>query len=157
MMLSASISVAQNNLPVGKSQLNAGVGLSGWGIPIYVGLDHGVHSDITLGAEVSYRSFNERWRNDVYNHSVMGFLANGNYHFNNLFELSREWDVYAGLNIGFYSWSSPRNYGGNFNSGLGLGAQVGARYYLSKTFGLNLEVGGGNTIAGGKFGITVKL
>lgn len=36
-------------------QLNAGTGISGWGIPVYVGLDYGVTNEITVGAELSYR------------------------------------------------------------------------------------------------------
>jgi hypothetical protein len=66
-------------------------------------------------------------------------------------------DFYAGLNIGFYIWSSPNNYYGTHSSGLGLGAQVGGRYFFSKNAGLNLEFGGGNAFSGGKFGLTFKL
>jgi hypothetical protein len=39
-------------------------------------------------------------------------------------------------------------------SGLGLGAQIGGRYFFKDNFGLNLEFGGGNALSGGKFGIT---
>ncbi|MEQ9465790.1 MAG: hypothetical protein RLN88_00175 [Ekhidna sp.] len=148
---------SQSPLPVGKTQLNFGVGLSSWGVPVYIGFDHSVHKDITVGGEFSYRSYKENWRNDNYNHSVMGFSGNGNYHFNSLLDISQQWDFYAGLNVGFYVWSSPNNYDGDRSSGLGLGAQVGGRYYFSDKVGLNLEVGGGNTLSGGKLGITIKL
>jgi len=40
---------------------------------------------------------------------------------------------------------------------LGLGAQVGGRYYISNKVALNLEFGGGNAFSGGKFGLTFKL
>jgi outer membrane immunogenic protein len=40
---------------------------------------------------------------------------------------------------------------------LGLGIQVGGRYYFNEKFGLNLEFGGGNYVSGGKFGISLKL
>lgn len=147
----------QNPLPVGKTQLNAGVGLSVWGIPVYIGLDYGVHKDITLGGEFSYRSYRENWKNDNYNHNIMGFSGNGNYHFNSLLKIPNKWDFYAGLNLGFYVWSSPETYYGDYNSGLGLGAQIGGRYYLSNKVGLNLELGGGNAFSGGKFGLTFRL
>ena len=46
---------------------------------------------------------------------------------------------------------------GSHTSGLGLGAQIGGRYFISRTVALNLEFGGGNAFADGKFGLTVKL
>ncbi len=46
---------SQSPLGKGNQQLNAGIGFSGWGIPVYVGLDFGVHQDISLG----YRRFNQ--------------------------------------------------------------------------------------------------
>ena len=156
-VLIAGFAFSQNPMPVGKSQLNLGVGLSGWGVPIYIGLDHGVHKNITIGAEVSFRSYNENWRNNRYRHNITGISGNANYHFNNALEISKKWDLYAGLNLGFYVWTSPDNYGGNNNSGLGLGAQIGTRYYLSNKVGLNIEFGGGNAFTGGKFGVTIKL
>jgi outer membrane immunogenic protein len=148
---------AQNPLPVGKAQLNLGVGFSNSGIPIYGGFDIGVAKNITLGGELSYRSYNENWHSDNYHHNVLGISANGNYHFNTLLKIQEKWDVYAGLNLGFYSWSSPSEYDGNHNSGVGLGAQVGARYFFSKKVGINLEFGGGNEFSGGKFGLTIRL
>ena len=33
---------AQSPLGTGGVQLNAGVGFSGWGVPVYIGLDFGV-------------------------------------------------------------------------------------------------------------------
>lgn len=148
---------AQGDLAVGGKQVNVGLGLSGWGAPIYVGLDYGFKEDITFGGEFSYRSYNERWRDGRYRHSIIGLSANGNYHFNSLLNLPSEWDVYGGANIGFYIWTSDNDYPGDGSSGLGLGLQVGGRYYFNNTVGLNLEFGGGNAFAGGKFGVTIKL
>jgi len=156
-ILFSSKAYSQSPLPVGKNQLNIGVGLSSWGVPFYIGLDHSVHPDITIGGEFSYRSYKESWRNENYDHSVMGFSVNGNYHFNTLLNIPQNWDFYAGLNVGFYAWNSPSEYRGNYNSGLGLGAQVGGRYYFNNKIGLNLEFGGGNAFGGGKVGLTLKL
>lgn len=153
MLLIANIACTQA-LPKNSNQLNLGVGISNLGIPLYIGIDHGVSNDISLGLELSYRDFNE---NNNFSHNVIGFSGNGNYHFNNGRSLKGKFDVYLGLNIGFYVWSSPNNYTGSHNSGLGLGAQVGARYFLSPNVGLNLEFGGGNAFSGGKFGLTFKL
>jgi hypothetical protein len=63
----------------------------------------------------------------------------------------------AGLNIGFFVWNSPENFRGDQSSELGLGVQVGGRYYFNEKVGINLEFGGGNAVSGGKIGISIKL
>ncbi len=148
--------------PIGKGgkQLNAGVGFSGWGIPVYVGMDFGVHPDFTLGFEFNYRSYDDNLDKHDYKHTIWGFFGNGNYHFNKILSIPSPWDVYAGLNVGFYHWSYDNDWHddwdkGSRSSGLGLGLQLGARYYFGN-LGINLEFGGG-TASGGKIGITYKF
>ena len=148
---------AQAPVKKGESQLNAGIGLSSWGVPVYLGLDYGVHPDITVGGELSYRSYSDKYANVHYDHSVIGISGNGNYHFNRVLEIPKDWDLYAGLNLGFYIWNSPDGYHGSHSSELGLGAQIGGRYYFNDKIGINLEFGGGNASAGGKLGLTFKL
>lgn len=159
--LISGLTFSQNPYPKGRNQLNLGVGLSGWGIPIYIGIDHGVGSDFSIGGEFSYRSYNEHWKYDNgyydYNHNIMGFSGNANYHFNRVLDIPSNWDFYAGLNLGFYVWNSPTDYRGSHSSGLGLGGQIGGRYYLSDKVGLNLEFGGNNAFNGGKFGLTIRM
>lgn len=157
LVLATSVILAQNPLSKGHTQINAGVGFSTWGVPVYLGFDYGVHPDISLGAEISYRGYDDTWDNDKYRHSVIGFLGNANYHFNTVLNIPSNWDFYAGLNLGFYSWNSPYGYKGNHTSGLGLGAQIGGRYFFSDKVGINLEFGGGNAFSGGKFGLTIKI
>lgn len=147
----------QYALGVHEKQLNAGVGFSGWGIPVYAGLDFGVHKDISVGGELSFRSYGDHWAGHSYHHSIIGISADGNYHFNYLLKIPKTWDLYAGLNLGFYIWNSDSDYHGDNASGLGLGAQVGGRYYINDRFALNLELGGANVGSGGKFGITFKF
>ena len=157
LLLATSFAFAQGPIVKGESQINAGVGLSSWGIPIYLGFDYGVHPDITLGAELSFRSYDDNWNDNKYKHTVIGILGNANYHFNRILEIPSPWDFYAGLNLGFYSWNSPDEYQGSHTSGLGIGAQIGGRYYFSNKVGINLEFGGGNAFTGGKLGLTIKL
>lgn len=152
-----SVVFSQNPIAVGQFQLNGGFGFSTYGLPIYVGIDYGVHEDITAGAEFSYRSYNDELFNIKYSHKVYGFSANANYHFNNLLNIEPKYDVYGGLNVGFYAWSSSSGYNGNRASGLGLGLQIGGRYYFNEKIGINLELGGGNATSGGKIGISVKF
>lgn len=154
----SQLTFAQYALSKGESQLNAGLGFSSWGVPVYVGFDVGVHPDISVGGELSFRSYRERFRGDRYNHNIIGISGNGNYHFNTILDIPREWDFYAGLNLGFYVWSTPNDdYPGDGSTGLGLGAQVGGRYYFNDRLAVNLEFGGGNSFGGGKFGISLKL
>ena len=87
----------------------------------------------------------------------MLFRSNANYHFNTILELPSEWDLYAGLSLGFFFWNSPSKYHGSHDSGLGITGQVGGRYYFNERFGINLQLGGGNAFSGGKIGITMKL
>jgi outer membrane immunogenic protein len=157
LLFSTSKVYSQSPLPVGSSQFNAGLGFSGWGIPVYGGMDFSVHEDITVGFELSFRSYSSRWQNNRYRHSIMGASGNANYHFNSLLNIPQEWGFYAGLNVGFYVWSSPSRYEGSHASGLGIGGQVGGRYYFTDRTGINLEFGGGNAFSSGKIGISYKL
>jgi len=152
-----AFSHAQSALPKGRTQLNFGVGFSGYGVPLYFGLDHGIHQDFTLGAELSLRTYNDNYSGVGYNHNILGVSGNGNYHFNTILKIPSNWDFYAGLNIGFYAWTSSSDYPGNHNSSVGLGAQVGGRYYFSNKLGINLELGGGSLVSGGKIGLTLRL
>ena len=147
---------AQGSLGKGNKQFNAGVGFSTWGVPIYAGLDFGVHQDITVGPVASFRTYSQNIASVNYSHSIFVIGFNGNYHFNTLIDLDPEWDLYAGLTLGYWIWSSPANYPGGLGSGIGLDGQIGARYFFSDKFGMNLELGGG-IASGGKLGVTLKL
>jgi hypothetical protein len=152
-----SFAFAQSPIANGGSQLNVGAGFSSNGVPVYIGMDYGVSNDVTMGAEFSYKSYTEKYNHREYKHTIYGFSGNANYHFNRIMNIPRDWDFYAGLNVGFYVWTSPDNYPGSKSSGLGLGAQIGGRYYFTDAVGVNLEFGGGNAFSGGKIGVTVKL
>jgi len=130
---------AQSPLEVGKMQLNAGVGFSGYGIPLYAGLDYGIAEDITIGGKLSFATHE--------NGMIVGIAANGNYHFNTLLDIPSKWDLYAGLTCGYFA---------NSDFGLGLYAQVGGRYFFNDQWAINLELGGGN-VSGGIIGVTYKF
>lgn len=149
---------AQGSLEKGGLQLNAGFGTSGWGTPVYVGLDYGIHKDITLGAELSYRSDSNVYGANKYKSSAIGIGVNGNYHFNSVLNMPSKWDLYAGLGLNYYIWSYDNDlYKTSNSSDIGLGGQVGARYFFTNKFGVNLELGGGSATNGAKIGITYKF
>jgi hypothetical protein len=142
---------AQYKLRVGDTQLNAGVGLSThWGSPVYVGVDYGVHRYISVGGEVSFRSYIDEFDHTT-RQNTLALLANGNFHFTGLLGIPKEWDVYMGLNLGGYHNSSST---GTSSSGIGIGAQFGGRYYFNDNFGINVEVGGGTIFDWGKVGMS---
>lgn len=148
---------SQYALEKGKAQINLGSGLSGWGTPVYGGVDFGIHKDISLGVEASYRFYNEKFSGIRYKHSITGVGVNCNYHFNNVLSIPKSWDLYAGINAGYYFWSSSAGYPGKNSDGTGLGGQIGGRYYFNDKIAINLEAGSGSAFSGGKLGLTFKL
>jgi len=140
--------------------LNAGFGTSGWGTPVYLGLDYGIAKNWTLGGELSYQSYNQNFggNDGRFESSIFGIQANGNYHFNEILNIPSEWDFYAGANLNYFSWNTTFN-GNKFDNfdgaeNFGFGLQVGGRYFFTDKFGVNLQIGGGNVVSGGKIGIT---
>ena len=148
---------AQYALKTGKMQFNGGVGLSSWGLPVYAGIDYGFDKNISFGGELSFRSFNERVFGVRYTSSIIGVTGNANYHLVELLGIDDLFDVYAGLNLGFYIWNTSGDYNGNGSTGLGIGAQIGGRYYFKKNMAVNVELGGGNAFSGGKVGLSILL
>ncbi|VXB26029.1 conserved exported hypothetical protein [Flavobacterium sp. 9AF] len=146
---------AQAPLENGKLQLNAGLGTSGWGTPIYVGLDYGLGNNITLGSEISYRSYDSYG----FKMSILGIQGNANYHFNEVLEIPSQWDLYAGLSLNYYNWNFKDDYAEQVvdDTHFGIGIQIGGRYFFTDNFAINLEGGGGNATSGGKIGITYKF
>ncbi|BDC98144.1 hypothetical protein PEPS_04250 [Persicobacter psychrovividus] len=150
-------------LPNGAKQVNAGFGFSNNGLPVYGGMDFGVGSDITVGFDIGYRSYNRTHKGLGYRTTVFSMAAIANYHFNRILEIPNNWDVYAGLNVGYSNVSNRWNgsgdptYDWSENSGLGLGLQVGARYYFNQNWAINLELNGGNRLSGGRIGVSYRL
>ena len=168
----ATATASAQGLGQNKAQINGGVGLSGLGIPVYLGVDYGIARDFTIGAEVSYSSkkVSNGYFEDRY--SIFGFGVNGNYYFDRILKLPREFDFYAGATLGYYNISNTRTYGGPSSlqpyyerlytssfasSGVNLELQVGGRYFFTKNLGVNLEFGGGIFGVGGKLGLTYRF
>jgi outer membrane immunogenic protein len=154
---------AQAPLEEGGVQLNAGLGLSGWGVPVYFGLDYGIAKDFTLGGQLSFQTDNDpyNYNNNSYdyNSTAIGIGANGNYHFNRILNMPSKFNFYAGASLTYYIWNYD-DYNNNphpDNTSLGLGLQVGGRYFFTDKFGINLELGGNTGTSGAKFGVTFKI
>jgi len=148
---------AQSPLEEGALQANAGFGFSGLGVPIYAGLEYGVAPNISVGGELSYQSYNQ---GGGFKSNIFGIQGNGNYHFNEVFDIPSEWDVYAGANLSYFSVTTKFNGSTVDNTeidNLGFGLQIGGRYFFDEKFAVNIQVGGGNVVSGGRIGITYKL
>lgn len=161
-MLSTGV-FAQAPLGEGNTQLNAGVGVSGWGVPVYFGIDYGIARDWTLGGQLSFQADDDPYyyggKDYHYKSSAIGIGVNGNYHFNSILNMPSKFDFYAGAALTYYFWDY-NDYDNNphpDHDAFGLGLQVGGRYFFNKNFGINLELGGGSATNGAKFGVTFKL
>lgn len=160
---------SQGTLKKGDTQLNAGLGFSAWGTPVFLGLDYGLDNNFTLGGEISYRSYSNNFSKYYeLNYTIIGLGANANYHFNEVLDLPSKWDLYGGASLNYFIWSNSFKYSGkpeyasDFNpnyansSGVGFGLQAGVRYFFNNHWAINLETGGGS-IFGGKIGLTYKF
>ncbi len=141
----------------GDIQINAGIGLFSVGIPIQAGVDYFLTQDISAGLEGSYEELNENFFASKYKSTVIGIGANGNYHFNRIMKIPNKWDIYAGVSVAYFNWSFDQDYLGPNSSGVGFGGQLGGRYFFTKSFGANVELGGGSSTSGVKIGISYKL
>ena len=159
---------AQNNgFPV--THFNAGIGASGWGIPLYASYDVNVAQDINIGGRLSFQTKKEgavsfAGRNE-WRHTIIGINGVGYYYLNRVLDIPAEYDFYGGLALGFYIWntkairsdSGPLVTSGGGSGGLGLSLLAGGRYYFNDKLGANLELDGGNVISGVRIGVTWKL
>ena len=149
----------------GESQINAGIGFaSDFGTPFYLGFDYGVHPDITIGVQGSYASKDYNYGGFTsFKGTWFGVGVNANYHFNTILKIPNNWDLYAGGTLAYNSFDYKYPNGlnsdvfGGTSSGVGFAGQIGARYYFTNNFGLNVEFGGGTIASGGKAGISYKF
>ena len=149
---------SQAPLGEGNTQLNAGVGVSGWGVPVYIGFDYGIAKDWTLGGQLSFQTDDDDYYGNHYKSSAIGIGGNGNYHFNTILHIPSNFDFYAGASLTLFIWDYDNNDYHHDHDALGLGLQVGGRYFFTDKFGINLEVGSNTgTTSGLKFGVTVKF
>jgi len=145
---------AQQKIQEGLLQYNAGIGASNRGVPLYIGADYGVYENITAGGEISVRSYQSRYDEFIYRNRLMGFAANGNYHFNEIANLPVEFDFYAGLMLGVFIWDGSPMYANN--TLLSAGGQVGGRYKVHKNLHINAELQAGGVFSGLKVGVTYR-
>lgn len=151
-----------------NTYFNAGVGLSNWGIPVYVGYEFPIAQDINLGFGGSFRSKTEsvQFLNEKvkWTHTIIGFNARGAYYADRILDIPDDFDFYGGLDLGFYIWNTKQKssangveYSGGDNGGVGLDVFIGGRYFFNPSTAINLELGGGNVASGARIGVSFVL
>ena len=152
---------AQNPIRKGEMQLNFGLGASTFGLPLYIGFDYGIHENISIGPIVSFRAYPTRGFDAVgnrvtYNHTAFGIGYTGDFHFNNLLDIPREFDVYAGATISYFFVSSPGGYVGTAIPNVGVNPHVGGRYNFNPKWSLMAQIDAG-THSSALAGLTYKF
>jgi outer membrane immunogenic protein len=143
--------------------LSVGIGISGWGIPLYARYEHPVADNITIGGTVSFQTKSETYTGYKWKHTIVGLNGRGSYHFNELLKAPDQWDFYAGASLGYFFWNTDYEgsgtdiYSGSGTGGFSVGAHIGSRYFVSDKIAINLELGGGTVLGGGTLGVTFML
>ena len=140
----------------GDNLINIGIGVgspffgSGYkaSLPINpsVSYENGITDVISVGGQLSYASskyddsFNSNYS---FKENAIYIGARGSYHFNQLFDLDRKFDVYGGASLGYVTVSVSDNEGslGSTASGLGFGLFGGGKYFFSPNTALYAELG----------------
>lgn len=143
------LTMAQGFEPVkGFKQINLGVGVSSWGVPVYAGFDYGVTEKITVGGRVSYRSYDVGWFGQNFQYSIINIGFRGDYHFGaHILDFPPELDLYGGLTLGYSAWKQDfddiTGYSAE-SSRAYLALQAGGRWYFNEKWGANIEFAGGS-------------
>ncbi|MEZ4798700.1 MAG: hypothetical protein R2809_02750 [Flavobacteriales bacterium] len=169
------LGISSNNLLAqgGPDQkfLNAGVGLSGWGVPIYANFEFPIANDFTLSVGGSYQSRVERYyylpgQRIGWRHNILGLQIAGNYYFDNLIDLPSDFDLYAGIQAEYYVWRTRLvdnkygtvEYSGSGLGGAGISGLIGGRYHVKPgKLSLNLQLAGGTVMSAGRLGVSFWL
>ncbi len=114
-------------------KLQAGFNFYGYGMGIKASYDFGLSNAFSVGGGAVFYSSGEY-------HSGFFLFGRGDYHFQDIIDLPKELDVYAGLELGVIG-----------KSYFGLGGHLGGRYDLGNLY-IFLEVGNN-----GAAGIGVNL
>ncbi len=141
-----------------RSYLSAGVGIGGYsdreGIPIWINYEYGFGSWVSAGGMLAFQTWEYNYPGiGTYSYTATFLALRGSAHFSKPLNIEKYVDLYAGLGLGYISYSEKwRAAGGGgpkpVRSGLSsnfLGIHVGARYFFNKTktVGINGELGYG--------------
>lgn len=137
--------------------INAGIGTSSEGMPIYLGIDQEIFDHMTVGFSAAINSYEHTEGEASFNQNIYSFSFNTNYYMGHMIGLPEEWNFYGGLNLGMIFYKSENELGADEHYGPGIGLQLGTRYFFTPDLAANLELGGGYTATGIRLGISYLL
>lgn len=158
LMATASINASGSAFRKGSLMLGPAAGLSSGfgssGVVLIGNLEYAITDHIGLGVSAGYWSYSEDSSAGTvqvkYKYTVIPIAATGAYHFH----ISSNWDLGAGVALGYYVVSSSvetnvsgANYSASGTSGLAIGIFGLARYYVSDTIGIRAKLGYGISLA----------
>ncbi len=156
----------------GLRQINFGLELEGYGLPVYAGMDFGVGEMITIGPRLVYQTSADTYSNNgnkfYTRNSVFVPSFRGDYHFSGHIEgLPNGLDFYGGLSLGVFTYRGTSKYtdrnGDVFMQetkkyeDAKLWIQLGGRYYFSSNWGVQLEFATLGNEGSGSIGFTYKF
>lgn len=166
--------VAQSGLAHQKGELliSPGIGIGsyygsgyyGFGLPLSVSAEYGVHNYIGVGGWAGFASYGYTWPNSTkYRDTYVGLGGRATFHWYALLEKLLEkdihgdkLDIYYSLMLGYYIHGTNNDNWAAKLGGFGWGSTGGIRYYIKPKFGLFLE-GGRASFGYATFGLTLKL
>ncbi|HLZ16107.1 MAG TPA: hypothetical protein VKQ08_03670 [Cyclobacteriaceae bacterium] len=165
LLLSANTSQAQYKK--GDKLLDLGLGLNSYytgGIPLSGIFEYGASKQISVGGGIDYLSYHYGIPGNSYSYTSTYIAARGSFHFSEMMNLNtNKLDIYAGLSLGYRSFSWGNGFNGNglglngyYGSGLYLGIHGGARYYFSNKVAGFMELGAMG-LTNARIGVTFKL
>jgi outer membrane immunogenic protein len=143
--------IKAQRIEINSWQLNAGLGISEFAVPVYVSLDYGIFKHITIGGDISYR----RYSSNYSKLDLIGLGSNLNFHSNSIIK-STKLDLYIGPSATYYIWLWDKSYNGDKLSNIGFAGNIGGRYFFSDNLAINTELNLG-FISGIKLGISARL
>ena len=150
LVLAGNLYAQKNSFSEGDKLLNLGIGLNSYysgGIPFGASFEYGVTDVISAGANIDYLSYTYDYAGfGSYKFTALYIGARGSYHFNELLNLNNDKiDLYAGVTLGYrsFSWSDDFNgsIGDSYGSGVFFGIYAGGKYYFTEKIAAFTELG----------------
>lgn len=180
LLLGISVQAQEIAYKKGDNIFNAGLGLGFYNYGYFgnrsstfpaltANYEIGIHEYFGVGPYVGYKSWRYRYNNnnDSYGFSLLSVGARGSFHYSTLLNEALDMginddklDLYVVLIAGLEFQTYSGDYGTYFDDSssvrLRIGPSLGARYYISPTFGVFAE-GGRGAFSWLTIGVSIKM
>ncbi len=164
--IAVNANIGLSNYSYSYALLSSSVGLPPISAAVDVGVLDGLIADrasVGVGGYAGLSTYSYKYY-EYYKETMtrMCFGVRGTFHF----QLTEKLDTYAGLMLGLYTYSYKYSYNPDYSyyddydlrnnhSDMSFSSFIGARWYMSKNFGFNAELGYGFTYISA--GLTFRL